>query len=103
MLKHCVFLAVRPDAMAGLPETMALLSGLKAKVPGMVDFAQGPNRDFEGLSAGYSYGFVISFADRDAHLAYERHPDHVAAGAALVAACKGGIAGIMVFDLEVAG
>ena len=103
MLKHCVFLAVRPDAMAGLPETMALLSGLKAKVPGMVDFAHGPNRDYEGLSAGWSHGFVISFTDRDAHLAYERHPDHVAAGAALVAACKGGIAGIMVFDLEVAG
>ena len=102
MLKHCVFLKVRPDAVAGLPQTMALLSGLLAKVPGMVDFAQGPNRDFEGLSVGWTHGFVIGFTDRNAHLTYERHPDHVAAGAALVASCQGGIAGIMVVDLEVA-
>ena len=103
MLKHCVFLKVRADAVAGLPETMALLSGLVAKVPGMVDFAQGPNRDFEGLSVGYSHGFVITFTDRNAHLAYERHPDHGTAGGRLVAACQGGISGIMVVDLEVAG
>lgn len=82
---------------------MGLLQGLMAKVPGMLDFAHGPNRDFENLSPGYSYGFVITFADRTAHLAYERHPDHVAAGGMLVASSAGGINGIFVVDLEVAG
>lgn len=103
MLKHCVFLKVRPDAEAGLPAAMTILARLKAKVPGMVTFAHGPNRDFEGLSLGYSHGFIISFTDRSAHMAYERHPDHVAAGAIPVAACNGGISGIMVLDLEVTG
>jgi len=103
MLKHCVFLSVRPDAASEVQAAMALLAGLMAKVPGMVDFAHGPNRDYERLSAAYPYGFVISFTDRAAHLVYERHPDHVAAGGMLVAACTGGIRGIMVADLEVAG
>lgn len=103
MLKHCVFLKARPDAMAGVADAMTLLAGLVAKVPGMIDLAHGPNRDFEGLSPGYVYGFVITFTDRAAHLTYERHPDHVAAGAMLVAACQGGIAGIFVTDLKVAG
>jgi hypothetical protein len=56
MLKHCVFLKVAPEAAAAIPQAMALLQGLLAKVPGMLDFAHGPNRDFEKLSPGYSYG-----------------------------------------------
>ncbi len=103
MLKHCVILQVKPEAGAAAAQAMALLQGLMAKVPGMLDFAHGPNRDYEGLSPGYSYGFVISFTDRAAHLAYETHPDHVTAGGVLVASCLGGIKGIFVVDLEVAG
>ena len=103
MLKHCVILQVKPGAQAAVGQAMMLLQGLLAKVPGMLDFAHGPNRDYEGLSPGYSYGFVITFADRAAHLAYETHPDHVAAGGVLVASCIGGIKGIFVVDLEVGG
>ena len=42
-------------------------------------------------------------ADREAHLAYHRHPDHEAAGARLVQLCEGGLDGIMVFDFDTSG
>lgn len=103
MLKHCVILKTTAGTEAAVSQAMGLLQELRTKVPGMLDFAHGPNRDFEGLSPGYSYGFVMTFADRASHLAYERHPDHVAAGGMLVASCIDGIGGIFVVDLEVAG
>lgn len=86
--------------MASVEEAMRLLSGLVGMIDGMVDFACGPNRDFECKSRDYQFGFVITFEDREAHVAYERHPDHVKAGEKLVAACKGGHKGIFVVDLE---
>lgn len=101
MLKHCVFLSLRSqDEMAHVEEAMRLLERLVGKVDGMVDFASGPNRDYENKSQAYHYGFVVTFADRAAHLAYERHPDHVRAGGMLVASCRGGHEGIFVADIE---
>lgn len=101
MLKHCVFLSLRSDAeMASVEEAMRLLQGLVGKVDGMIDFTCGPNRDFENKSEDYHFGFIVTFADREAHLAYERHPDHVMAGGILIAACRGGYEGIFVADLE---
>lgn len=103
MLLHCVFLDLAddadPDALAG---ALAALAGLVGRVPGMTAFAEGPNRDFEGKTPDHDHGFVCAFDDRAAHLAYEAHPDHRRAGAALVALCRGGAAGIRVYDLEVA-
>lgn len=103
MLKHCVFLSLRPDAeMASVEKAMRILQGLVARIDGMIDFASGPNRDFENKSGDYHHGFVVTFADREAHLEYERHPDHVKAGGMLVDACRGGHDGIFVVDLETA-
>jgi hypothetical protein len=87
--------------MATVREAMALLSGLVGDVVGMIDFVEGSNLDFEKRSEGYGHGFVVTFADRAAHLAYERHPDHVRAGAMLVDACKEGVEGIFVADLAI--
>ncbi len=102
MFKHCVLLSLRSqDEMPAIEEAMAVLAGLVDQVDGMIDFAWGPNRDFEAKSQAYQCGFVTTFTDREAHLAYERHPDHVRAGGMLVAACQGGYEGIFVCDLEV--
>jgi hypothetical protein len=49
--------------------------------------------ELQGLNG---LGFPLTLA------AYDAHPDHKAAGARLVALCTGGVAGLMVFDLEVA-
>lgn len=102
MLLHCVFCAIRPGAdPAELRAVMDELGALRSEVDGMVEFRHGPNRDYEGKSARHPYGFVIAFRDRDAHLAYDGHPRHKAAGARLVALCEGGYDGIAVYDLEV--
>ena len=101
MLKHCVFLNLKSSVETeAVREAMMLLSGLVGEVAGMIDFVEGPNRDFEQRSEGYGHGFIVTFADRAAHLAYERHPDHVRGGGMLVDACQGGIEGIFVADLE---
>jgi stress responsive alpha/beta barrel protein len=102
MIKHCVFSKIRADVAPGeRDEVLAGFGELVGEVPGMSDFAWGPNRDYENKTGDYSFGFVVSFSDRAAHLAYESHPEHVALGARLVAMCVGGYEGITVFDLEV--
>lgn len=102
MLLHCVFCDLPPDHdPAAWAAIMADLASVRADVPGMLAFEAGPNRDYERKSARWPAGFVCRFADRAAHLAYEAHPRHQAAGARLVAMTRGGHAGIIVFDLEV--
>lgn len=102
MLKHCVFVNFQDDIdQATRARVLASFGQLQSEVEGMIDYSHGPNRDFENQSADYDGGFVITFTDRAAHLAYETHPTHVRLGGEMVAMCKGGMDGIMVFDLEV--
>ena len=105
MIRHCVFIRFRSD----VPETeregiRAEIRALKAAVPGFLAVHIGRNVSPEaGMDKGYSEGFVIDFdgpASRDAYLV---HPDHVKAGGRLVAAAEGGVDGIFVYDIEVAG
>ncbi|WP_146587267.1 Dabb family protein [Puniceibacterium confluentis] len=102
MIRHIVLLNLPPEHDAAiLLEALGLLDGLVAKVPGLLAFDHGPNHDFETKSQDYPYGFVVTFADRAAHLAYEAHPDHQRAGGLLVSLCSGGYDGIFVADLAV--
>jgi len=104
MIQHVVLLDLSEGHdRARLAAAMAALERLVGRVPGMRAFDHGPNADYEGKSGRYGYGFVASFDDRDAHLAYEAHPEHRAAGAELVALSAGGHAGIFVADLVVGG
>lgn len=101
MLYHLVLCEPVDDAaLDRIEAACAILADLAPQIPGMVGFRHGPNRDFEGKSARYTHGFLCTFEDRAAHLAYERHPEHVRAGGMLVAACQGGADGIFVADLE---
>ncbi len=102
MIEHCVFCQIRSDVTsASLADVMERLASLLPIVDGLVDFRTGPNRDFENKSGEYTHGFICTFRDRDAHLEYERHPVHAAAGRDLVALCVNGYDGITVFDLQV--
>lgn len=102
MLHHIVLMdPATPEDLRQIEAAMPILARLCADLPGASGFAHGPNRDYEGKSQRYAYGFSVIFEDRNAHLAYERHPDHVRAGGMLVAACAGGADGIFVADLEV--
>ena len=102
MLIHTVLLSLKSeDELPGVLKAMTILEGVLEQVDGMHTLRHGPNRDFEEKSTDYPYGFVVEFADREAHLAYERHPDHIRAGRILIAACTGGAEGIFVSDLEI--
>jgi hypothetical protein len=102
MLVHCVFLNFSDECAAD--ERMAVLRALgelKDEVDGILGYSYGPNRDFEGKSPDHNEGFIVTFRDREAHLAYERHPRHVELGGRLVEMCVGGADGIVVYDLEI--
>jgi hypothetical protein len=101
MLIHTVLIApASSEAEADIHAAFMILADLD--VDGMLEIHHGPNRDYEGKSERYQYGFTVFFRDREAHLAYERHPEHQRAGGMLVASAAGGHDGIFVFDLEVA-
>jgi hypothetical protein len=102
MVLHAVFCAIKLDvSVSDLSDVKAQLTALSTCCDGILSFEFGPNIDLEHKSQGYSHGFFVRFADRGALERYAVHPDHQAAGAALVALCEGGADGILVFDLDV--
>ncbi|MCP4820143.1 MAG: Dabb family protein [Shimia sp.] len=96
-------LNLRPSVQAPLEVVLGKLSELVEGLEGCANFSAGPNRDFEGKSQDYPYGFMFDAADAEALKAYACHPQHIALGARLVAMCKGGAKGIVVYDLEIEG
>jgi hypothetical protein len=101
MIRHCVLL--RPKADAPAAEIRAVLdglAGLKARLPGLLAFAGGPDVSPEGLQRGYAYAFTIDFSDAAARDAYLADPEHKALGARLRAVAEGGRDGILVVDIE---
>ncbi len=102
MLKHCVFLNFKNDVSGDEKEAiMAGLASLIGIVDGLIDMTHGPNLDFEKKTPEFDYGFIVTFRDRQAHMAYEAHETHVEMGGRLVDSCIDGYEGITVFDLEV--
>ncbi len=94
MILHCVFVNFRSEAnVDDRNRTYADLASLKDKIEGYVTMVSGANASFEGMARGYDDGFIITFANRAAHLAYHEHPDHKAAGARLAQLCEGGLDG----------
>jgi hypothetical protein len=92
-------LAAGTDA-AALDNVMRALAALVGRIEGCSGFCAGPNRDYEGKSPGYAYGFTLDARDAAALAVYAVDPDHLALAARLVAMCQGGADGIMVFDIE---
>lgn len=101
MIQHIVLCNLRPDHDPDeLAAVMGGLNKLQDKLSGFTCFNAGPNRDFESMSPGYTYGFICQFADRASAQAYLVDPDHQALGARLVALCSDGVKGLTVIDLE---
>ena len=101
MILHCVF--VRFKAAVQRAEKQAIydaIAALKDVTPGIVEVRSGPNVSPEGLNGGFRDGFIVSFENAEARDAYLVHPDHVAIGDKIVAATDGGLAGVLIFDLE---
>lgn len=102
MILHCVFL--RFKAAVQLAEKQAIydsIAALKDVIPGILDVRSGPNVSPEGLNGGFRDGFIVSFENAEARDGYLVHPGHVAVGDRIVASTDGGLAGLMVFDMDV--
>jgi Stress responsive A/B Barrel Domain len=100
MIRHIVLLKARPEV------TEAHIAGIFAdlhqlQLPGILAIHSGRSESPEKIERGYLHGFTVDFTGWDALAAYQAHPDHKRAGAALVAAAQGGIDGILVFDLPI--
>ncbi|MEM6759325.1 MAG: Dabb family protein [Pseudomonadota bacterium] len=101
MIRHCVFLNLADgEVEATLITVMQELSALVTQLDGCEGFQHGLNRDFESKSQAYDYGFVFDAVDAAALQRYAQHPTHQALGQRLVALCRGGADGIMVFDID---
>jgi hypothetical protein len=72
------------------------LLDLSETIPGVEDFISGPNNSPEGLNAGHTHAFVMTFADAAARDAYLTHPDHQA----FVASALPRIEKVTVVDFE---
>lgn len=102
MIRHCVWVKFRPGV--GMEERASIYADLKAlegKIDGLERSTFGANVSPEGLGQGFADGFTMDFVDARARDAYLVHPDHQAAGGRLVAAAVDGLAGILVFDIEI--
>ena len=53
------------------------LMDLSETIPGIEDYVSGPNNSPEGLSQGYTHGFIMTFQDIAARDAYLTHDEHV--------------------------
>lgn len=60
MIRHCVFLRLSARAdTAELDKIMLGLEELVRRLDGCSDFRAGPNRDYEGKTSDYPYGFTL--------------------------------------------
>jgi len=79
LLRHVVLFSFKPDASA--EQVDAIVTGFGAlpqAVPGVVAYEWGTNVSPEGLNAGFTHCFTLTFnsaEDRDAYLV---HPNHQA-------------------------
>lgn len=103
MIRHCVFIRFRSDvSQAEKDGIWADIRALKAVGPGYLAAYVGNNVSPEaGMDKGFSEGFIIDFESSAARDAYLVHPEHEKAGGRIVAAAEGGVAGILVYDIEV--
>jgi hypothetical protein len=102
MILHCVLMRLKSSMqMADKQALFDEIARLQTLIGGIVSIKYGPNVSPEGLSGGFHEGFVVTFETPEARDAYLVHPDHVAVGEKIVAACDGGLSGILVFDLAV--
>jgi Stress responsive A/B Barrel Domain len=99
MIKHVVLMKLS-DAKSAT-EIITALKNLQSQIPGIIQFSCGTNNSPEGLQRGFTHGFTVDFVDSAARDAYLPHPAHQKVGAMIVAACKGGIDGVLVLDWEI--
>lgn len=99
MITHVVLLKIRCDVpKAQIAAVLEALSGLRAKIPGLLSFSGGAYTSPEGMHKGFTHGFVMTFTDAAARDAYLPHPDHEVVKAMVLKVLDGGVDGVVAFD-----
>jgi len=102
-VKHVVLLKFKSSAKEKIDEAMAALASLKEKIPGLLDFSGGRNTSQEGLSKGFTHGFVMTFEDEASRDAYLPHPEHEKVKELVFGLLDGGLEGVQAMDWSEAG
>jgi hypothetical protein len=101
MIRHVVLIKLRKDMdEPTAAQIFAALKSLQSQIPGIINIAAGTDNSPEGLQRGFTHGFTVDFIDAAARDAYLPHPAHQKVGAMIVAACEGGVDGVLVLDWE---
>ena len=102
MIRHCVFIRFKDSVTAEQRNALfGEISALQSHLTGILAVHLGHNVSPEtGMDKGYSDGFMVDFTGVEARNAYLADKAHQRAGAGLVEAAEGGVAGILVYDLE---
>lgn len=76
-LRHVVLFKFKPEVTpAQLDEINRAFRELKHRIPTVRDFERGINNSPEGLSKGFTHGYLITFATEEDRAAYLPHPAH---------------------------
>ena len=102
MIRHCVFIRFKSSVTAVQRDALFNeIAALQSHLTGILAVHLGYNVSPEtGMDKGYGDGFMVDFTGADARDAYLMDEEHQRAGAKLVEAAEGGVAGILVYDLE---
>lgn len=97
MLLHTVL--IRPAADVSRSDLDALsrqTASIAGRLCGVGNYDVGPNSTQEPLDQGYTFGFILRFADRDALAAYHADPEHQRLSQRIQELAET----VLVFDLE---
>jgi hypothetical protein len=77
MLNHIVLLQLKQGVdRQAVKEMYRNVYRLKDQISGIVSITGGANNSLEGLTKGFTEGFIVIFKDSQARDAYLPHPDH---------------------------
>lgn len=78
VLRHVVLFRYKEGiSAADLDQINKAFSDLQNKVPGITAFERGTNNSPEGLSDGFTHGYIVTFESEEARDAYLPHPAHL--------------------------
>src|SRR5688500_689224 len=97
-VKHVALLKFKDGTtQEQIDDVFSQLLDVSENVPGIDDYVAGPNNSPEGLSDGFTHGFVMTFHDAAARDGYLTNADHERFKSAAMPV----IDKVVVFDFEV--
>ncbi len=98
MVRHFGMFQFHPEITAiQVAECFSEMSAMVGKIPGLLALEHGPYDSPEGLSDGFTHGFVMTFDTSSNRDAYLPHPEHERVRQIVVPK----LSRVIVFDFEI--